>query len=170
MEKIAKAFEIAFKAHIKQKRKSTNVPYIIHPMEVAVILMKNGASDALVASGLLHDVVEDTNVELSEIEKEFGKHVGLLVKGATEPEKLNKNIKLDEKKTWQERKQHTITFIKTASREMKMLSCADKLSNIQSMIYDYNLIGEKLWERFNASKEKQRLMQLSSEMSKLLIS
>ncbi len=156
MNKITKAFELAYKAHKKQKRKGTSIPYIVHPMEVAIILMKNNASDNLVTAGLLHDVVEDTEVTIQEIEKNFGKHIASLVRGATEPAKLNKELaKEKEKKTWKERKLHTIEFIKNASKEMKMLSCADKLSNIRSMIYDYNLIGEKLWERFNASKQDQ---------------
>ena len=154
MDKITKAFELAYKAHKKQKRKGTNIPYIIHPLEVAIILMKNNASEDLVAAGLLHDVVEDTPVTLQEIEKEFGKKIAQLVRGATEPEKLAKK-KMDEKKTWKQRKLHTIEFIRNADREMKMLSCGDKLSNIRSMIYDYNLIGDKLWERFNVSKEQQ---------------
>ena len=159
MNQITKAFEIAYKAHKKQKRKATNIPYIIHPMEVAVILMKNGAGDDLVAAGLLHDVVEDTEVTLSKIKGKFGKHIASLVKGATEPEKLNKNKRnlknTSGKKSWHERKLHTIEFITTANREMKMLSCADKLSNIRSMIEDYEKVGEKLWDRFNAPKGKQ---------------
>lgn len=155
---ISRAFEFALYAHKKQKRKDTNIPYIIHPMEVAIILMKNDAREELIAVGLLHDVVEDTEATLVQIEKKFGKKVAELVKGATEPEKLikNKKTKGEDKKSWKERKLHTINFIKNASIEMKMLSCADKLSNIRSMIDDYALVGEKLWYRFNAPKEKQK--------------
>ncbi|MBI4399407.1 bifunctional (p)ppGpp synthetase/guanosine-3',5'-bis(diphosphate) 3'-pyrophosphohydrolase [Candidatus Micrarchaeota archaeon] len=153
---IAKAFEFAFNAHGNQKRKGTDIPYIIHPMEVAVILMKNGAPDYLVVAGLLHDVVEDTDIELSEIANNFGKRVALLVKSATEPQKLDKKVLLDEKKTWKERKMHTIASMKNSGREIKMLSCADKLSNIRSMIEDYRVLGERLWKKFNAPKKQQR--------------
>ncbi|MBS3068038.1 bifunctional (p)ppGpp synthetase/guanosine-3',5'-bis(diphosphate) 3'-pyrophosphohydrolase [Candidatus Micrarchaeota archaeon] len=154
MSKITSAFELAYKAHKKQKRKGTNIPYIVHPMEVAIILMKNNASEELIAAGLLHDVVEDTDVELSEIERKFGKKIALLVRGATEPEKLTKK-KINAKKSWKQRKLHTIEFIRNANREMKMLSCGDKLSNIRSSLYEYDLIGDELWKRFNASKEQQ---------------
>lgn len=155
MGNIVKAFEIAYTAHKGQKRKGTDIEYIVHPLDVASILLKNNEPEDLVVAGLLHDVVEDTKVGLAEIKKQFGTRVANLVKGATEPKKLKKGIKLDEKKTWEQRKRHTISFIKNASRDMKILSCADKLSNIQSMIYEHAKVGERLWEKFNAPKEKQ---------------
>ncbi|MBI2079441.1 HD domain-containing protein [Candidatus Micrarchaeota archaeon] len=138
---IKKAFEVALEAHKKQKRKATDIPYIVHPMEVTIILMKNGANEELIAAGLLHDVVEDTDVTIEEIEKKFGKKIAFLVQSVTEPTKLNKKLKKeDEKKTWKERKKHTIDSIKSVSKEVKMLSCADKLANISSMLEDYAII------------------------------
>ena len=77
--KIVKAFEFAYTKHQAIKRKSSDVPYIVHPMSVAVNLMKNLASENLILAGLLHDVVEDAQVTFSEIEKKFGKEVRELV-------------------------------------------------------------------------------------------
>ena len=79
---IYKAFKIAYLAHKGQYRASGE-PYIIHPIAVADLLKEIGASKSVVAAGLLHDVVEDTGIPLSTIEKEFGPEVKVLVEGVT---------------------------------------------------------------------------------------
>ena len=79
---IYKAFKIAYLAHKGQYRASGE-PYIIHPIAVADLLKEIGASKSVVAAGLLHDVVEDTGIALSTIEKEFGPEVKVLVEGVT---------------------------------------------------------------------------------------
>ena len=158
MERITKAFKFAFEAHDGQKRKGTKAPYIIHPMDVAIILMKNHASDDIVIAGLLHDTVEDTDTTIEDIEENFGKEVARLVRGVTEPSKLNKEESEKEKcpDRWKNNKTHTIEFIKTAEKDMKILSCADKLSNIRSMIEDKKIIGAELWKKFSAPQEEQK--------------
>ena len=79
---IAKAFKLAYKAHNGQLRASGE-PYIIHPIAVADLLKEIGASSSVIAAGLLHDVVEDTGIDLSEIEENFGLEVKVLVEGVT---------------------------------------------------------------------------------------
>ena len=81
-ETIVKAFQLAYKAHDGQFRASGE-PYIIHPIAVADLLKEIGASPSVIAAGLLHDVVEDTGIPLSEIEKDFGNEVKTLVEGVT---------------------------------------------------------------------------------------
>lgn len=152
--KVIKAFEFAYKKHKGMKRKTSDVPYIVHPMSVAVILMKNLASEDLIAAGLLHDVVEDAQVTFSEIEKKFGKEVTELVNAVSEPMEL-RTTQSDPKETWKQRKKHTVTIISNAGTDIKLLSCADKLSNIRDLIEDYNRLGEVMWSKFNAPKEKQ---------------
>ncbi|MBT4334451.1 bifunctional (p)ppGpp synthetase/guanosine-3',5'-bis(diphosphate) 3'-pyrophosphohydrolase [archaeon] len=162
MERITKAFEFAHEAHLGQKRKGTGAPYIIHPMEVSIILMKNNATPNAVIAGLLHDTVEDTDTTMEDIEKEFGRGVAELVRGATEPSKLEKKkITIKPENIWKTNKSHTIKFIKTANRDMKMLSCADKLSNIRTTIEDHKIMGEKVWEKFHAPKEEQKWYYIS---------
>ena len=73
MDKITKAFEFAYNAHQGQTRKASEIPYIIHPMEVAIILIKHKARDNVIIAGLLHDVVEDTPISLDEIKKDLEK-------------------------------------------------------------------------------------------------
>ena len=151
--KMVKAFEFAFRHHIGTTRKGSQIPYIVHPMEVAAILLKNHASEDVIVAGLLHDVIEEENVELMELERQFGKKVAKLVDFATEPAELRKK---DRKKSWKARKQHTLDHLEAATQEEKLLSCADKLSNIRDTIADYKELGDELWERFNATFEQQR--------------
>ena len=79
---IVRAFKLAYKAHDGQFRASGE-PYIIHPVAVANLLKEIGASSSVIAAGLLHDVVEDTGIDLSEIETNFGLEVKILVEGVT---------------------------------------------------------------------------------------
>ena len=106
----------------------------------------------MVIAGLLHDVVEDEDVTLSDIRHEFGDEVATLVDGASEPEELI-NSDGGKSETWPERKAHTIDFIKNAGRDMKLLSCADKLANIQDISRDYDRLGDGVWDIFNSSKD-----------------
>ncbi|TFH47121.1 MAG: HD domain-containing protein, partial [ANME-2 cluster archaeon] len=102
--------------------------------------MKNNAPEHMVIAGLLYDVVEDEEVTLSDIIDKFDDKVATLVYGAYEPEELI-NAELSKSKTWPERKAHTIDVIKNADRDLKLLSCADKLANIRDIIRDYDRLG-----------------------------
>ena len=150
---IVKAFEFAYNAHNGTCRKSSTIPYIVHPLDVASTLMKNNAPEHVVIAGLLHDVVEDTDYTLDDIRERFGDKVAELVDGASEPEELREGD--GKSKTWRERKAHTIEFITGAGREMKLLSCGDKLSNIRDTIRDHSRLGEDFWKTFNASRNSQ---------------
>ena len=79
---IAKAFKLAYEAHDGQLRASGE-PYIIHPIAVAGLLKEIGASPSVIAAGLLHDVVEDTGIQLNYIEENFGSEIKILVEGVT---------------------------------------------------------------------------------------
>jgi GTP diphosphokinase / guanosine-3',5'-bis(diphosphate) 3'-diphosphatase len=85
---ISRAFEFAYQLHQGQYRKSGE-PYICHPVAVAGILRDLGGSPAMIAAGLLHDVVEDTDVTIEEIEQRFGTEVRQLVEGVTKLSKFN---------------------------------------------------------------------------------
>ena len=77
---IEKAYQLALKAHEGQMRKSGE-PYIHHPMAVATIVARQGLDEVTIAAALLHDAVEDTKIELSYLEEEFGSEVALIVDG-----------------------------------------------------------------------------------------
>lgn len=141
---IRKAAEFAAKAHEGTFRKGTKIPYIVHPMEVAQIVAMMTKESELIAAAYLHDVLEDTSVTAEEIEQEFGSRVLFYVQQETE----NKSL------TWKERKAATIRHMAEADREVKILTLADKLSNMRASARDYMMFGESFWQRFN-EKEKE---------------
>jgi (p)ppGpp synthase/HD superfamily hydrolase len=146
MDVVEKALEVAGQAHDGQYRKGTKIPYITHPAAVGMILMRAGYSDELVAAGILHDTVEDTEVTLDDLKREFGPQIAKIVAGCSEP---------DKSLLWEERKEHTIEFLKTASLEIQAVACADKLHNVRSLLSDYQQDGDEIWKRFKRGKEKQ---------------
>jgi (p)ppGpp synthase/HD superfamily hydrolase len=146
MDKVFHAIELAARAHRGQVRKGSGVPYLVHPLNVAKILIQQGCEEDLVVAGLLHDTVEDTELELADIEAEFGHRVAALVAGASEP---------DRTASWEERKQHTIDHIRVAPEDVLWIVCADKLDNVRSLREDLERIGAELWTRFNRPKPAQ---------------
>ena len=141
---IKRAAEFAEKAHRGAMRKGTNVPYITHPLETAVIVSMMTEDPELIAAALLHDTMEDAGVTYEELRGIFGPRVAALVSEESE----------DKSRTWMERKTATLEHLRTAGRDLKLLTLADKLSNIRSMSRDYLLVGEQLWQRFRV-KEKE---------------
>ncbi len=140
------ALRFAAEAHEGQFRKGTRIPYLIHPLRVAKILLDYGCPDELAIAGLLHDTVEDTDATVDEIRTIFGEDVARLVEFATEPEKIW---------TWEKRKQHTLHLLESGSAQALYLSIADKLDNVRSLREDLQRIGDKAWQRFKRPREKQ---------------
>lgn len=138
---INKAISFAVRAHKGQFRKGTGVPFILHPMEVGVIVSKMTQDQEIISAGFLHDTVEDCpQVSVQMIREEFGERIASMV--ACESE--------DKSKTWMERKSHTIHYVKErASKEVRYIALADKLANIRSLVRDYAVVGDDLWNRFN---------------------
>jgi len=91
---ICRAFQFAERLHENQFRKSGE-PYIAHPVAVAGLLKDLGGDEAMIAAGFLHDVVEDTEVSLEEIERRFGAEVRHLVEGVTKLSKFNFSSKTE---------------------------------------------------------------------------
>jgi hypothetical protein len=152
---IDKALTYAARVHSGQTRKGTVIPYITHPYAVGMILARNGCADHVVIAGILHDTVEDGifedgtveghKVTINDIDEYFGPEVAAIITGCSEDKSLG----------WKERKQHTIDYLASASHGVKLVTCADKLHNITSMLDDYSKCGEALWNRFNAGRSDQ---------------
>src|SRR5215475_12271849 len=88
LDLIEKAYHFSEKAHTGQIRRSGE-PYISHPLGVAAILADLHLDMPTIATGLLHDTVEDTHATLPDIEREFGKPIAELVDGVTKISKIN---------------------------------------------------------------------------------
>jgi (p)ppGpp synthase/HD superfamily hydrolase len=143
---IDKAMKFAATAHDRTYRKNNGkLPYIYHPTMLAFYLQKYNFDEEIVAAALLHDTVEDTEIELDEIKSTFGNRIHYLVAACTE----------DKSKSWEDRKQHQIDAISTADIGVVAIKCADKLHNISDLVIDYQKHGDDIWSIFNRGKEKQ---------------
>lgn len=139
------AFWYAVKAHKGQFRKDGKTPYITHPVEVAEIVCTMTDVPSVVEAALLHDTVEDTSVRINDIIRLFGIYVGDLVADETE----NKRRQQSPLETWRVRKEEGIRKIAGAGSEAKMISLADKLSNLRSIRRSLAEHGDAVWEWFN---------------------
>jgi len=141
------AIYFATKAHTGQKRKSEpEVDMIFHPFTVGMILQRAGANTNTVIAGILHDVIEDTIFNLEDVQNEFGKEIAQTVFEVSENKDLH----------WKERKIDAINKIKTASLEGKLVECADKIHNLETLYALLQERGEKIWDTFNKPKEEQK--------------
>ncbi len=145
-QRVFQAVEFAAKAHTGQFRKGTKIPYLVHPLCVAKILIEAGCSEDVVVAGLLHDTVEDSSTGTDDIRRDFGEEVARLVEGASEPDKSD---------TWENRKQHAIDILATAPVDAVYVSLADKLNNIRDIRADYEKLGDDVFLRFNRPKDQQ---------------
>ncbi len=143
---IDEAIEVAAKAHQEQVRKASDVPYISHPFAVGILLARAGCADEIVAAGILHDTFEDTYVTLEYIREKFGDKIASIVEGCSEP---------DKSASWEERKRHTLEYLRTAPWEVRVVSCADKLHNARTILAAREEMGDRVWERFKRGRKEQ---------------
>ena len=145
-----KAIIFAVKAHANTERRGKGFPYIVHPMEAVEIVATMTTDQELLAAAALHDVVEDTDVTVDEIRKEFGDRIAKLVDAESDKFEAGKT----EEESWHERKQAAIDRLAAATHDAKIVALGDKLSNMRAIARDYQDIGDKLWERFHAKDPK----------------
>lgn len=138
---------LAIKAHHNIERRDKGFPYIIHPMEAAEIVATISNDQELLAAAILHDVVEDTEITVEEIRREFGDRVAELVASESDPVVEGKSAS----ESWHERKQFAIDRLAAASTEVKIVAMGDKLSNMRAIARDYEAIGDELWNRFHVT-------------------
>jgi GTP pyrophosphokinase len=142
------AFQFAAEKHKGQVRKTSTIPYVAHLMGVASLVLEAGGDEDLAIAALLHDVVEDCGGApmLKEVRRRFGSRVARVVDGCTDADTLPKP-------PWRERKETYIRHLKSADADTRLVSAADKLNNVRSILSDYREIGELVWARFNGGRE-----------------
>jgi hypothetical protein len=157
-ERYVLAVEFAAARHgaVKQERKGTTFPYLVHPLRVGEILERfrfdskerERYSEDVVIAGLLHDTVEDAGVTYDELEKKFGLTVVRLVRKASEDKSLP---------SWKARKEASIeALLQETEPEALMVIAADKLDNVRSLAETLRARGaKKTWAIFNAGRADQ---------------
>ena len=117
-----KAINFIFSRHGEQKRKSANIPYVIHPIRVASILRSVGFSEQqdenLMIAALCHDLLEDTTTSFEEISQKFGDNVANIVSELSKPNSRNKD-------EW-------IESFKNKSKEAQIIKMADRIDNLKA--------------------------------------
>lgn len=151
-EFIMKACDFATLAHSGACRKGKIVPYIVHPMEAAMIVSDIMRDKEMVAAALLHDVVEDTEFTIQEIRERFGDRVARLVHAETE----DKMRHLSAEASWKMRKEQAIANLQEETREEKMITLGDKLSNIRALAFDKKTKGDTMWEVFHQKDPREQ--------------
>lgn len=145
------AFVFASRIHRLQVRKNTgDVPYVAHLLGVAALVLEAGGDEDLAIAALLHDAAEDQGGEpmLKEIADRFGERVSNVVRGCSDTFELPKP-------PWFERKKAYVAHVRdSADADVCLVSAADKIHNARSILTDYYLIGDRVFDRFKASKEQ----------------
>jgi (p)ppGpp synthase/HD superfamily hydrolase len=142
-ELVRDALETARRAHAGQLRRgSDGHPYIDHPVAVAEILIKHRHRDEVVAAGLLHDVVEKSEIEIGEVRENFGDAVGDLVEALTEDASIA---------DYEERKDEHRRRVAAADPAALSIFAADKLTNVAMLREAYALIDERVSDELAVS-------------------
>jgi (p)ppGpp synthase/HD superfamily hydrolase len=143
-----RALAYAAKIHGRQRRKATNKPYIGHLMSVTSIVIAYGGDEEMAIAALLHDAVEDQGgrKRLRDIARKFGKRVARIVDGCTDSYE-------EPKPPWLERKRAYIARVAEEDADTRLVSAADKLSNVRDILQDVRTDGVAAFEKFQGKKD-----------------
>jgi (p)ppGpp synthase/HD superfamily hydrolase len=170
------AMQFAATVHDGHVRKGTEVAYLSHLMSVSALVMESGGSEDEAIAALLHDSIEDRGNSYEsafmveprhgrealkrDIELQFGAEVLSIVRQCTDDEYLPTG-RPSEKGTpeeWRMRKTAYLEALRKKSDvEPLRVSCADKLHNARAILADYQIEGERLWQRFNVKSKQEQL-------------
>jgi GTP pyrophosphokinase len=146
----ADALQFMVDRHGHMVRKVSGVPFCAHLMSVSTLVLEHGGDETAAIAALLHDTIEDAGgVEAeAEITRRFGSEVARIVRDVSDADTVPKP-------PWRERKLAYIEHLATVDEQALLVSAADKLHNVRTLVDDYHQVGEGLWENFNAPKEDQ---------------
>jgi (p)ppGpp synthase/HD superfamily hydrolase len=145
------AFAYAHRLHRSQMRKGTAIPYISHLMSVAALVLEHGGNEDQAIAGLLHDAPEDQGGEetLAEVRDLFGDGVASMVADCTDAWS-------EPKPAWRPRKEAYLETLPSKPAGSLLVSLADKTHNAEAILYDYRILGDGLWDRFNGGQAGTR--------------
>lgn len=149
-ELLDRAIIFAVRAHAGTERRGKGFPYIVHPMEAVEIVATMTSDQELLAAAALHDTVEDTDVTVEDIRREFGDRIADLV--ASESDTFQEGV--SEEDSWHSRKRAAIERLARASHDAKIVALGDKLSNMRAIARDYAIQGDAFWNIFHAKDPK----------------
>jgi len=149
MTLVSRAVVFAANAHEGMTRKGTQIPYIVHPMEVAAIAASLTDDSEVIAACLLHDVIEDCGVTQEQLCEQFGPRVAFLVAHESQVQAG------DPRETWDARKQAAVDRIASGCRDAQIIALSDKLSNMRAIARDYARDGDAMFFRFHQHDKRR---------------
>jgi len=149
MKLVTQAMIFAAQMHDGAVRKASNIPYIVHPMEAAAIAATITDDQEVLAAAVLHDVMEDCGVSFEELKERFGSRVADLVRADSHNQGAFANA------TWNARKREAVRKLAGASTELRLITLADKLSNIRAIYRDYLRDGDEMFLKFNQTDKRR---------------
>ena len=150
-DRLIEALAVAARLHARQQRKGSGVPYLSHLLGTCSIALEYGADEDEAIGALLHDAAEDGGGEatLAEIRARFGDAVGDIVLGCSDSLVEDPEDKLP----WRDRKENYLAHLENATASVCLVSAADKLHNVRSIIRDYHMHGDDIWARFQGQRD-----------------
>jgi len=143
-----RALAVAARCHAGQTRKDDPTPYIAHPVAVAMIVSDFTDDEDVVVAAILHDVLEDVPPSVysaDDMTAEFGERVTEFVRGVSEEKTAG-----EETPPWRVRKEGYLAALADDSEECLLISAADKIHNLRSMVIAHERMGDGMWDVFNA--------------------
>jgi (p)ppGpp synthase/HD superfamily hydrolase len=146
--RFTEALGLANELHAGQTRKASQVPYLSHVLNVAATVLEYGGDEDVAIAALLHDVVEDCGgmATAALLTTKFGERVTSIVLGCSDTTE-------SPKPPWQDRKERYLAHLPDAPPEVLLVSAADKLHNLQSLLREERRMGPALWRFFRAGRE-----------------
>lgn len=153
-DKVNLALKVASRAHRDQMRKGTDIPYISHPVAVAMIVSGYTTDEDTIVASILHDILEDVKPTVyseTDMRNDFGDEVVKIVKDVSEDKTAG-----EPEKPWIERKKGYLVHLDSLEDEKPLIvSTADKIHNLTDILEEYERIGDSIWQKFNASKNDE---------------
>ena len=146
--RLTAGIRLAGALHRGQTRKGSAVPYVLHPLAVAAIVVGQGGDEDEVIAALLHDGIEDGGGEPASVAigERFGPRVLAIVLGCTDTDRTPKP-------PWRERKEAFVSGLRAASASVRLVVAADKLHNAGDTARDLASGGPGVWERFRGGRD-----------------
>ena len=147
-DRFTTAVTLALDLHRMQERKISGTPFVAHLLRVAGMVLEHGADEDTAIAAVLHDAIEDRGGPAARetIRVRFGEKVAELVDECSDTDETPKP-------PWRDRKERYLAHLATASPSARLISAADKLDNIRSLLSSYRRSGEDVWQYFRGGRE-----------------
>ncbi|MGD8397253.1 MAG: HD domain-containing protein [Anaerolineae bacterium] len=143
-ERYRAALILAAQAHRHQNRKIGDVPYIVHPVHTSIMLIRYGFSEDVAVAALLHDIVEDTDMSLADVEAGFGPNVARIVAALTEHKRES-----GASRPWETRKQEALDQLRHSNDDVVAVKAADTLDSVSGLAIAIRRHGSGVWDHFS---------------------